>query len=82
LTAAWCLSSIAFGLAHLYQGRSGVVSTGVGGFAFGLLAMFTGSLWLPMLLHSLADLQALAMYHPACDAPEEAAALVVGCSGE
>lgn len=82
LTAAWLLSSLAFGVAHLYQGRAGVISTGIAGLAFGLLAIFTGSLWLPMLLHILADLQVLALYHPAHDTPEEAAILVAGCNGE
>ncbi|WP_114241168.1 CPBP family intramembrane glutamic endopeptidase [Dyella sp. C9] len=82
LTAAWLLSSIAFGVAHLYQGRHGMVSTGIAGLAFGLMALLTGSLWLPMLVHSLIDLQVLVIYHPARDAPEEAAALVAGCSGE
>lgn len=80
LPMAWLLSSIAFGLGHLYQGAVGVAQTTVAGLIFGLVAILTGNLALPILLHCLADLQALVMYRPALDAPEDAAVLVAGCS--
>ena len=38
------------------------------------MAVLTGSLALPMLVHALIDAQVLAMYRPALDTPEEAVA--------
>ena len=78
LTLAWLLSSLAFGAGHFYQGARGVVETTVAGWVFGLLAIFTGNLVLPIALHSLVDLRILLTYHPAQDAPEEAAVLISG----
>jgi len=80
LTLAWLLSSLAFGLGHLYQGRVGVLRTTVAGLMFGLLALITGNLLLPIILHALVDLQVLVMYRPALDAPEDAALLTEGCT--
>jgi membrane protease YdiL (CAAX protease family) len=82
LVFAWLVSSIVFGLGHIYQGWAGVCRTTVAGLAFGMLSILTGNLALPILLHFLADLQLLAMYRPALDAPEEAAALIAGCNSE
>ncbi len=50
-----CASSIAFGLAHLYQGRWGILATGIMGASFALLWWVTGSLLVPMVFHFLAD---------------------------
>ncbi|MGY1887480.1 CPBP family intramembrane glutamic endopeptidase [Blastococcus sp. SYSU DS0753] len=53
------VAAAAFGLAHAYQGRAGIVLTGVLG---GIMAAFyldTGSLLLPVLLHALIDLRFL-----------------------
>lgn len=75
-------SSVVFGLGHLYQGKRGMLSTGIGGLFFGLLAWMTGSLALPMLLHVLMDLQVLAMYWPSRDDPALAQTLIAGSSGE
>ena len=50
------ISAILFGLAHRYQGISGMVATGFAGFAFGL--MFINSknrLWLTILTHGIYD---------------------------
>ncbi|MFC4526578.1 CPBP family intramembrane metalloprotease [Dyella halodurans] len=82
LTLAWLLSSVAFGIGHAYQGWVGIMRTASAGLAFGLLAILTGNLVLPILLHCLIDLQVLAIYHPEIDAPEEAAALTAGCNCE
>lgn len=51
-------SSILFGLAHSYQGRSGVVGTSVLGFVFGLGRIVVGSVVPPMVWHSVVDLVA------------------------
>ncbi len=56
LWAAVLLSSIAFGLAHSYQGISGFVRTGLVGFAFAILYVVSGSIWLPIIAHALVDI--------------------------
>jgi len=45
-----------FGLGHLYQGREGLLKTSGLGLAFGLLAHFSGSLYVGMVLHTVMDL--------------------------
>lgn len=79
LTAAWLLSSIAFGTAHLYQGGAGIIRTTVVGLLLGMLAILTGSLLLPIICQVLLDAQVLWMYRPANDAPDQARLLVNGC---
>ncbi len=54
--AALALSSVFFGIAHLYQGWKGFVRTGIVGLVFGSLYVLTGSLWVPMLLHAYVDI--------------------------
>jgi membrane protease YdiL (CAAX protease family) len=54
--AALCASSALFGLAHLYQGTSGVVATAITGFIFGAAYLFSGrNLWCAILAHGLLD---------------------------
>jgi membrane protease YdiL (CAAX protease family) len=49
-------SSILFGLAHQYQGLSGVICTGIVGFLFGAIYMKSKNrLWLTILLHGIYD---------------------------
>jgi len=50
------VSSIVFGMAHLYQGLKGVLGTGLFGLAMALLYAWSGSLLLPIILHALLDL--------------------------
>lgn len=61
LTWALVVSSVIFGIGHLYQGVLGAVQTTVVGFLFGAVFVATGSLLLPMVLHAALDLRALAM---------------------
>ena len=50
------VSSAVFGVAHRYQGRSGMISTGVVGLFLGLLFVSSGyNLWLPVLAHGIVD---------------------------
>ena len=56
LWAAILLSSVAFGLAHTYQGLAGGVRTGLIGVAFAVLYVTSGSIWLPILGHALLDI--------------------------
>jgi membrane protease YdiL (CAAX protease family) len=49
-------SSILFGLAHWYQGKSGALSTGIVGLLLGILFIASGfNLWLPILTHGFID---------------------------
>ena len=50
------LSSLVFGLGHLYQGALGVAKTSGMGFVLALLAVLSGSLYVPMVLHATVDL--------------------------
>ena len=51
------VTSIAFGLAHLYQGPIGIVVTGVLGAVLGFLVVDGGSLYPAMAVHALIDLR-------------------------
>ena len=53
------LVACAFGLAHWYQGRLGMLTTGAAGAVLTQLYLTTGSLLLPMVLHVLIDLRLL-----------------------
>jgi uncharacterized protein len=53
------VAAVGFGLAHAYQGLSGVVTTGVLGGVLAGLYLDTGSLLLPVVLHVLIDLRFL-----------------------
>lgn len=53
------IAAAAFGLAHAYQGRAGIVLTGVLGGVMAALYLSTGSLLLPVLLHAAIDLRFL-----------------------
>ncbi len=50
------LSSLAFGLAHTYQGPKGVLRVSLLGLVFAGLYLLTGSIWLPIVLHAVIDL--------------------------
>jgi uncharacterized protein len=61
LTWALVVSSIIFGIGHLYQGVAGGLQTAVIGFVFGAMFLITGSLLLPIILHAVMDLRVLVM---------------------
>lgn len=52
------ISSALFGLAHLYQGRGGLVATMILGIVFGTLRMLASSLIPPIFCHSVVDIVA------------------------
>ncbi len=61
----WCppvisllLSCTAFGLAHYYQGLSGILKTGIVGLLMGFVYLLTETLLWPALAHVLIDLGA------------------------
>jgi membrane protease YdiL (CAAX protease family) len=53
------VATLAFGLAHAYQGKAGVLTTGLLGGVMAALYLETGSLLLPVLLHAAIDLRFL-----------------------
>jgi membrane protease YdiL (CAAX protease family) len=53
------VAAAAFGLAHAYQGASGMLTTGVLGGVLAGVYVATGSLLLPVLLHAVIDLRFL-----------------------
>ncbi|MBB6186130.1 CPBP family intramembrane glutamic endopeptidase [Rhodanobacter sp. MP7CTX1] len=77
---AWPVASTLFGLAHVYQGVAGVIRATIAGLLLGLIAILTGQLILPILLHALFDLQMLWMYRPVDDDPDIAEKLIQGCT--
>lgn len=57
--AALAVSSAVFGMAHLYQGWSGVLTTGLVGAVMGFMFVTFDSLTVPIVLHALVDLRVL-----------------------
>jgi len=55
LWAAAVLSTIGFGVAHSYQGIANVPKITIVGAAFTGIYLLTGSLWIPMILHTVID---------------------------
>jgi uncharacterized protein len=64
LTLALLISSLIFGLSHLYGGISGLVGSATTGFLLGLLFLLSGNLALPIVLHALIDLRMLVILPP------------------
>jgi membrane protease YdiL (CAAX protease family) len=58
------LTSLLFGLAHIYQGWKGAVGAGILGLVFAGLYLMTGSLLLPMVIHAAVDSRILLMFPP------------------
>ncbi len=69
LVPAVILSSVLFGFAHLYQGKKGVAQTGIVGLVFALLYVVTGALWVPMLLHTLVDINSGVLWYQIRNTP-------------
>jgi membrane protease YdiL (CAAX protease family) len=61
LTWALVVSAVIFGIGHLYQGVAGAVQTTVMGFMLGAIFLTTGNLVIPIVVHAVMDLRALAM---------------------
>jgi len=52
------ISAIVFGLGHAYQGKKGIIGTGIWGLTAGIIAVAAASLWPVILMHFLQDLLA------------------------
>lgn len=60
VVGAWpavLVGGVAFGVAHAYQGKAGVIKTGIVGVLAGALYLWGGTLLWPMVLHAAVDLQ-------------------------
>ena len=68
------VTSLVFGLGHLYQGWKGILSTGVAGLIMAGLYVLSGNLLLPIVAHAVGDIRVLLFLPvPATEAaPEEA----------
>jgi membrane protease YdiL (CAAX protease family) len=64
LWIAVAIASISFGLAHGYQGLSGIIGTTLLGTVMAVLFLACESLWLPMALHAIIDLRILVLLRP------------------
>jgi membrane protease YdiL (CAAX protease family) len=67
------ITGTAFGLAHLYQGRVGVIATGLLGAYFAWIVIATGSLVPVIILHALLDARILALPLDAVPYPDPSA---------
>jgi membrane protease YdiL (CAAX protease family) len=56
---AFAVSALIFGLVHFYQGWAGILGTTLAGALFTGLYLATGSIWVPVVLHSLMNLNTL-----------------------
>ena len=56
LWAAVIVSSLGFGVGHIYQGVNGATRAGLVGLAFAIFYVVTGSIWLPIIAHALLDI--------------------------
>lgn len=55
VSASLVVSSLLFGICHLYQGWTNVLRTGVIGLVLGVIFILTESLWVVITLHALVD---------------------------
>jgi len=59
LVGTWpavAITSLIFGIGHAYQGYSGIAKTGLVGLVLALFTVFSGSLYIAMVLHAVIDL--------------------------
>jgi membrane protease YdiL (CAAX protease family) len=64
VVGAVAVSSMVFGLCHLYQGVRGILGTGAFGAGMAILYVASGSLIVPIVLHALLDLRVLLLHRP------------------
>ena len=68
LTVNIVFTSVVFGLAHWYQGRSGVLSSGTIGLLISLIFVYSGfNLWLVILVHGFIDTTYLVLMYGGWD---------------
>jgi membrane protease YdiL (CAAX protease family) len=72
VTLAMLVSSVIFGVGHIYQGVRGAISTSILGFVLAVLFVMTGSLAAPIFLHAVLDARVLLMVPEGLDLAPEA----------
>jgi membrane protease YdiL (CAAX protease family) len=75
LPASIAVVVLAFGLAHAYQGPSGVLKTGLVGLVMSLIVVGTGWLFPAMLVHALIDLSSGYIGYTVMNQPADASLL-------
>jgi len=68
------LSSVAFGIGHAYQGKTGVIGATITGFLYACVFLVTGSLYPCMLGHFIQDMAGAAVLSRRLDDAKPAAA--------
>lgn len=63
------ISSVIFGLAHSYQGVTGILKTAAIGGVMALLYGLTGALWAPMVVHAIIDITSGRAMYVAVNSP-------------
>jgi membrane protease YdiL (CAAX protease family) len=58
------LTSLVFGMAHIYQGWKRAIPTGIVGLLLALMYVFSGSLLLPVVVHAISDWRMLLILPP------------------
>jgi membrane protease YdiL (CAAX protease family) len=71
------ITSVVFGLAHLYQGPRGVILTGILGAVFAAMTLAGGTLVPAIIVHALVDLRVLALPDLG-PAPDQAEGMATG----
>lgn len=66
------IGAVIFGLAHVFQGVTGLIATTALGLLFGLLFVLSGSIAVPMAFHVLVDLRVLLLTGPVAEQPRPA----------
>lgn len=69
LWPAVALSSVVFGMGHIYQGFTGLIKTTLIGLVMALLTVFSGSLLVAIVLHTVIDLTSGRMMGAALASP-------------
>ena len=69
LWAAVLVSSVVFGIGHVYQGWTGALQTGAMALVMAGLYVLAGSLWAPMLLHGAVNYLQVRMMYDAMRSP-------------
>jgi membrane protease YdiL (CAAX protease family) len=70
LWPAVALSSVIFGMGHVYQGMTGIIKTTLVGVFMALLTVFSGSLLVAIVLHAIIDLTSGRLMGAALALPE------------
>ena len=75
LWVAVLASSLLFGWAHIYQGYAGVARVTVIGLVMAGVYLLSGSIWVPVAVHALADIIQFQMAREVIASPEMAVAV-------